>query len=639
MCGICGIVHDDHGYPVDVDVLESMNDAMYHRGPDEGRVHVAAGAALAARRLAIIDVLHSSQPLLNEDGTVVGVMNGEIYNFRELRERLAARGHTFSTRGDAETIVHLYEEEGVDFVRSLDGMFALAIYDTTSRRLVLARDRVGKKPLFYSARPGMISFASELRALLEDPEVPRDLDYQALDCYLAYQYVPAPYSAFKAVRKLPPASVLVYRSGRVSVRRYWSLDYRRKRVVTDRRELHEEIRETIGRAVRRRMVADVPLGAMLSGGVDSAAVVGSMAEASSEPVKTFSVGFDNPAFSELGYARMIATQFGTEHHEHVVRPDAISLIPRIVAHYGEPYADSSALATFYLAELASRHVKVALNGDGGDENFAGYTRYAANSVLRRLERVPPPIRQAVTALAHQMPPRSNVRSTYNRVRRIGRSLGLDAAARYGRYVSYFDSVEREELYTDEFRALIGPSVVADVIERPWNALAGADLLDVMLQTDVETYLPGDLLVKMDIATMAHSLEARSPLLDREVLELAASLPAELKMRGTEKKAIFRDALRGWIPDAILDRPKMGFEVPIVDWFRNELRGYARDVLLDPSTLERGYFRPSHVTGLLDRHAAGREDAANRIWALLMLEHWLRQFVDAPRGASTACAMP
>src|SRR2546421_1903319 len=365
MCGICGVVRADPAHPIDVDVIQSMNDAMRHRGPDEEGTHFGRGVALAARRLAIIDPPGSSQPLSNEDGTVWGVLNGEIYNFQALRTRLRGRGHTFTTDGDGETIVHLYEEEGVDCVRQLEGMFAFALYDSRSRQLVLARDRVGKKPLFYSQRGGSLSFASELRALLEDPEIPRDLDYAALDCYLAYQYVPAPFSAFKAIRKLPPASTLVFRPGHFSIDRYWQLDYRRKRKVDDPRELHEEIRTTIKRAVRQRMVADVPLGAMLSGGIDSAVVVGSMAELSSRPVKTFSVGFENPSFNELHYARMIAKQFGTEHHEYVVKPDAVSLIPKVVAHYGEPYADSSALAAFYLAELASRHVTVALNGDGG----------------------------------------------------------------------------------------------------------------------------------------------------------------------------------------------------------------------------------------------------------------------------------
>jgi asparagine synthase (glutamine-hydrolysing) len=637
MCGICGLVRDDPAHPIDIDVIQSMNEAMRHRGPDDEGTHVGRGVALAARRLAIIDPVRSSQPLSNEDGTVWAVLNGEIYNFQELRNRLIARGHQFATDGDGETIVHLYEEEGVECVKSLEGMFAFGLYDSRSRQLMLARDRVGKKPLFYSHRSDSLSFASELRALLKDPEIPRDLDYQALDCYLAYQYVPAPFSAFKAVRKLPPASTLVYTPGHVSISRYWRLDSRRKRAVGDPREVHEEIRATIKRAVRRRMVADVPLGAMLSGGIDSAVVVGSMAELSPQPVKTFSVGFENPAFNELRYARMIAEQFGTEHHELVVKPDAVALIPKVVAHYGEPYADSSALATFYLAELASRHVTVALNGDGGDENFAGYTRYAANSVLSRLEVLPLALRRAVTAMAQRMPARRNVRSTYNRARRIGRTLGLEPPIRYARYISYFDPLERQELYTDEFRHMIEEPVTADVIEASWDSASGKHLLDVMLETDIETYLPGDLLVKMDIATMAHSLEARSPLLDREVMELAASLPADLKMRGTEKKAILRDSLRGWIPDEILDRPKMGFEIPIVDWFRNELADYAREVLLDPAAIARGFFRESHVAGLLERHRAGREDAANRIWALLMLEHWLRQFVDTPSDAPAAYA--
>jgi asparagine synthase (glutamine-hydrolysing) len=611
--------------------------ALEHRGPDSRGVHASGDVGLGIQRLRVIDLHTGDQPIYNEDRSIVVVLNGEIYNYRELRKRLIASGHRFETNGDTEVIVHLYEEEGPDCVRSLQGMFAFALWDERRNQLLLARDRVGKKPLFYAHRDGAISFASELRALIEDREVPRDLDHQAIDCYLAYQYIPAPLSVFRAIRKLPPASTLVYRDGETRIDRYWRLDYSRKREVADPRELHEEIRDTIRRATRRRMVADVPLGAFLSGGIDSSAVVAAMAEASSQPVRTFSIGFENEAFNELRYASRIAQQFGTEHHEFVVKPDAVELIPRIVHQYGEPFADSSAIPSFYLAELTRRHVTVALNGDGGDESFAGYTRYAGNLVARRLERLPLSLRRLAGAMGERMPVNANVSSTLNRARRLARSLPLDPAARYARHMSYFDWLQRDELYTDEFQELIGDSLAPDVIGGPWYESNGADPIDVMLATDVETYLPGDLLVKMDIATMAYSLEARSPLLDPEVMELAASLPAELKMRGTEKKVILRDALRGWIPDEVLDRPKMGFGVPIVDWFRHDLRDWARDILLDPSTRERGWFDTGYVESTLDRHAAGLEDASSRIWALLVLELWMREFVDRPRAATAALA--
>jgi asparagine synthase (glutamine-hydrolysing) len=472
---------------------------------------------------------------------------------------------------------------------------------------------------------------------MQDPAIPRDLDHQAIDCYLAYQYVPAPLSVFRAARKLPPASTLVYRGGEVKIERYWQLDYSRKRDVADRGALLEEIRDTIFRATKRRMVADVPLGAFLSGGIDSSAIVGAMAEQSSQPVKTFSIGFENAAFDELKYARMISEQFGTEHHEFVVKPDAVDLIPKIVHQYGEPFADSSAIPSFYLAELTRRHVTVALNGDGGDESFAGYTRYVGNLMARRLERLPLPVRRLAAAMGDRLPTNANVSSTVNRARRLARSLPLDAPARYARHMAYFDWLQRDDLYTDEFRELIGESLAPEVIAGPWNSASGTETIDKMLETDVETYLPGDLLVKMDIATMAYSLEARSPLLDPEVMELAASLPAHMKLRGTEKKVILRDALRGWIPDEILDRPKMGFGVPIVDWFRHDLRDWARDILLDPTARERGWFDMGYVETTLERHASGIEDTSNRIWALLVLELWLQEFVDKPRASMPALA--
>jgi asparagine synthase (glutamine-hydrolysing) len=633
MCGIVGQVRED-GASVDRELLESMCAALEHRGPDWRGIHAGNGAGLGIQRLRIVDLETGDQPVYNEDRTVAVVLNGEIYNFRELRERLVSQGHRFETRGDTEAIVHLYEEEGLECVRSLHGMFAFALWDSLRRQLVIGRDRVGKKPLFYSHREGSgLSFASELGALIRDPEVPRDLDYQAIDCFLGYQYIPAPLSVFRGVRKLPPASVLVHREGGVSIERYWRLDYGRKRKIRDRDELHEEIRDSIRRATRRRMFADVPVGALLSGGIDSSTVVAAMAESSSEPVKTFSIGFENESFNELPYARRVAEEFATEHHECLVRPDAVELLPRIVRHYGEPFADSSAIPTFCLAELTRRDVTVALNGDGGDESFAGYPRYFGHPVGRRLERqlerLPLSLRKAIGGVGARMPVKGELSSTVNRARRLARSLPLDSPGRYARLVSYFDWLQRDRLYSPEFKNLVGESLAPSVIADPWHAASGDAPIDVMLEVDVETYLPGDLLVKMDVATMAHSVEARSPFLDPEVMELAASLPAELKVRGTETKVVLRDALRGWIPDDVLDRPKMGFVVPIVEWFRHDLRDWVRDILLDPQTRQRGWFDYRYVEATLDRHARGIEDASPRIWALLVLELWLREFVDGP----------
>jgi asparagine synthase (glutamine-hydrolysing) len=636
MCGIVGQVRED-GRSVDAALVARMCAGLEHRGPDSRGMHVHERAGLGIQRLRVIDLETGDQPIYNEDGSIAVVLNGEIYNFQELRERLQRNGHVFKTHGDTEVIVHLYEEEGPDCVRSLHGMFALALWDEREQRLVVARDRVGKKPLFYHERDGVLTFASELGALMQNGDIPREPDHQALDCFLAYQYVPSPLSAFKGVRKLPPASILVWQDGIRRIDRYWRLDYSRKRRFADPREAHEEILEGIRRAVRRRMIADVPLGAFLSGGIDSSAVVAAMAEASSQPVRTFSIGFENESFNELEHARTVARLFDTEHREFVVRPDAVEIVPKIVRHYGEPFADSSAIPSFYLAELTRRHVTVALNGDGGDESFAGYTRYVANTMAHRLERLPSPMRRAISAVGHRIPPNADIQSTLNRARRLSRSLSLDAPARYARHMSYFDFLDRESLYTPEYKDMIGESLAPGVIAEPWHRASGSSIVDVMLEVDVETYLPGDLLVKVDIATMAYSLEARSPLLDPEFMELAASLPADMKLQGLEKKVALRAALRSWLPDEILDRPKMGFGVPIVDWFRHDLREYVEEILLDRVARDRGYFSERYVRALLDRHILGVEDNSYKIWALLMYELWQREFVDGPLRVPAAAA--
>jgi asparagine synthase (glutamine-hydrolysing) len=636
MCGIAGEIRND-GAPVRPLLLERMCAAIEHRGPDSRGIHADDACGLGIQRLRVIDLVTGDQPVYNEDRSVVVVLNGEIYNYRELRARLIESGHTLKTHGDTEVIAHLYEEEGPDCVNSLQGMFAFAVWDVKKQQLMLARDRVGKKPLFYSHRDGVLTFASELRALMEDPEIPRELDHQALDCYLAWQYVPAPMSVYKAVRKLPPASTLLFRDGDVRIDRYWRLDYSRKRDVSDREALREELLELISRATRRRMIADVPLGAFLSGGVDSSAIVAAMAHASTTPVKTFSIGFENEKFNELPAARRIAELFSTEHHEFVVKPDAVEMIPKIVRHYGEPYADSSAIPSFYVSELTSRHVTVALNGDGGDESFAGYTRYLANNLSHRLERLPLPTRRLVARAGRALPTTRNPSSTVNRVRRLTQSLGRDPAARYSRFMHFFDPFERQALYTDEYAEVVGESVAEGLIASRWAQASGSSDIDIMLEVDVETYLPEDLLVKMDIATMAYSLEARSPFLDPEIMEFAASLPPELKLQGMQKKVILREALEKWLPDDILNRPKQGFGVPLVDWFRGPLEPYVREVLLDPATLDRGYFKRGYIEQLIDGHVAADDDASPRIWALLVHELWHREFVDHAPASDLAAA--
>jgi asparagine synthase (glutamine-hydrolysing) len=610
--------------------VEWMCAAQKHRGPDSRGVHVEGAVGLGIQRLRVIDLDTGDQPIYNEDRSVAVVLNGEIYNYRELRRELAGRRHILSTKGDTEVIAHLYEEMGPACVRELHGMFAFALWDEPRRRLLLARDRVGKKPLFYSVRDGALSFASELRALLEDREIPREVDLEALDCYLAYQYVPAPLSAFRAVRKLPPASTLLYEQGRVSIERYWRLRYDGERRDASGEELHEEIRERIRQAVRRRMISDVPLGAFLSGGIDSSTVVAAMAEASSEPVRTFSIGFEEEDWNELPNARLIADRFSTDHEELIVKPDLVSIVPKVARHYGEPFGDPSSVPSFYVAEMARRGVTVALNGDGGDESFAGYHRYVTATRTHRVASViPGPMRRVIGRLGARSEVRGDPARSVNRARRLARSLGLDDCGHYAEGMALFTAEQRHDLYADGFRErLSGPA--PHLIESTWEEASGDCLVNRMLEADVRTYLPDDLLVKVDVASMAYSLEARSPLLDHELMELAASLPGSMKIRGSERKVVLRDALRGWIPDQILDGPKRGFGLPMVGrWFRGELRDHISQVLTDPATLARGYFSEPCVRELLDRHLDGSRDNSMKLWALMMFEVWHREVVDQP----------
>ncbi|HEU4906248.1 MAG TPA: asparagine synthase (glutamine-hydrolyzing) [Solirubrobacterales bacterium] len=627
MCGIAGQARAG-GAPVEAETIARMCAAQEHRGPDQRGIHTADGVGLGIQRLRIIDLAGGDQPVANEDGSVVVVLNGEIYNYAELREELLRRGHSLSTEGDTEVIAHLYEEEGVECVHRLRGMFCFALWDERRRRLFVARDRIGKKPLYYSRRGGELSFASELRALLQDPAVPREVDPAAIDAYLAYGYVPAPDSVFRGVAKLPPAHRLVFEDGALTVERWWRLDYARKLEVDDVEELHERIRAALRTAVRRRLVADVPIGAFLSGGIDSSAVVATMAELSPRPVKTFTIGFADEDFDELPRARLVAERFGTDHTELVVEPDAVAMLPKLVRHYGEPFGDHSALACFYLAELARDQVTVALNGDGGDESFAGYQRYSSNMLAARLERLPGGLRRGLAAAAGAAGRAADPRALRSRIARFGGRLGGGRERRYLDQVNVFDAAGRASLYSTEFAAAVMPDQADEALLGPWREASGAELLDQLLEVDASVYLPGDLLAKIDIATMAFSLEARSPLLDHELMELAAAIPTAHKARGAQRKIALRGALRGRLPDEVLDGRKQGFELPVARWLRGDLAPFAREVLLDRAAAERGWARPEAVAALLDEHLAGAADHGRRLWSLLSLELWAQETLDA-----------
>jgi asparagine synthase (glutamine-hydrolysing) len=511
-------------------------------------------------------------------------------------------------------------------------MFAFALWDRRRRRLLVARDRLGKKPLVYSQHNGTLWFGSEGKSILQDPSVSRAVDFDAVDAFLHFGYVPDPLSTFAALRKLPPAHLMTWERGALEIRRYWRLSYAPKAVYRTSADAHEAIRETLLEATRLRMRSDVPLGAFLSGGVDSTAVVAAMAMEASGTVRTFTVGFDVDRFDETAQAREVAKLFGTEHTDLRLEPDAIEVLPTLVWHYGEPFADESAIPSLYLAEAARRHVTVALNGDGGDESFAGYDHYFAGLVANRLRWVPSPVADAVGALSGALggdPPRLVLA---RRARSLAKAMTLSEADAKTFLAAYFDEAERAALYTEEFRAELArlePLSAPRIIPRALEHSDAPTPLERLLDADVNTYLPSDLLVKMDIATMAHSLEVRSPLLDHVFMELAAGLPASLKRRGRTSKVALKDALRRWVPDHVLDRPKMGFSVPLADWFRGGLRELPNEVLLDSRALERGIFREQAIRTLISHHLEGRADNSRKLWALLQLELWFRAYVDSP----------
>jgi asparagine synthase (glutamine-hydrolysing) len=636
MCGIAGQARAD-GSPVEENLVVRMCAAQEHRGPDARGVHLEGPVGLGIQRLRVIDLATGDQPVYNEDGSVAVVLNGEIYNYAELRRELLQAGHTLATNGDTEVIAHLYEEYGTGCLSRLEGMFCFALWDSRRQRLFVARDRVGKKPLFYSLRNGVLSFASELRALLQDRDIRREIDPEAIDAYLAYGYIPAPLSAFRGVHKLPPAHLLIYQEGALTIERYWQLDYSAKRRVDDVRELDEQIRASLRTAVAKRLASDVPLGAFLSGGIDSSAVVAAMAEQSTQPVKTFSIGFSDDAFNELPRARLVAERFSTDHHELVVEPDAIEMLPKLVRQYGEPFGDHSALPSFYLAQLASEHVTVALNGDGGDESFAGYQRYSSNLLAARLERLPAPLRHTVAAAAGSLGGDTDPRAWRSRAQRFATRLAGGRHERYLQQVSVFGEDERRALYTPDFARQVAGADADELLLGPWRGASGADLLDQLLEVDATVYLPGDLLAKIDIATMAFSLEARSPLLDHEFMELAASIPVEHKASGGRRKIALKRALRGWLPDTILDGRKQGFQLPVARWLQTDLAPFAREVLLDRQSVERGWTRTAEVEALIEQHTAGTADHSDRLWSLLVLELWADSLADPAPEPEVAVA--
>lgn len=621
MCGIAGVVNSECG-GVEAATIRRMCQSIAHRGPDDEGIFVKDGAGLGVRRLSVIDLAGGHQPVFNEDKTVCVVYNGEIYNVPELRQDLEGRGHCFSTNTDTEVIVHLYEEMGRDCVLKLRGMFAFAIYDTRNRRLLLARDRLGIKPLHYAIANGRLLFGSEIKSILAVAPELAVIDQTALWEYLYFGYIPDPATAFVPIRKLPPGHILTFESEKVSVERYWDLPEYGTHQPRSEEECLQELEYRLAEAVRIQLIADVPLGALLSGGTDSSTVVALMARASSRPVKTFSIGFQHADFNEAPYARLVAERFGTEHHQLILEPDVVETVEALTRSLEEPFGDSSMLPTYYISQLARQHVTVALSGDGGDEVFAGYERYQIHLHRRNFNWVPAWAGNSYRKHLHpRLPPSVPARS-------LAYSVSLPWAERYLEGISLQPFDREMSLLTNDFRATaVGDRDPMSALRKYLDDAPARDRLSRALYLDTKTYLPGDILAKVDRMSMLASLEVRVPILDHLFLEWVTSLPPEWKMRGAKQKYIFTKlAERVGVPKEVLDRPKQGFALPLRHWMRNELKDLITSVLLDASTLQRGYLKPQGVRCLLDEHFQGRRDHSARIWRLLMFELWHRNFL-------------
>ncbi len=625
MCGIAGFISKDKDAPV-VEreiLLDRMCRVITHRGPDEQGLAVEGRAALGMRRLSIIDLKCGSQPIYTEDGNLFIVFNGEIYNYQELKKELESRGHRFKTNSDTETILLAYKEFGAECLQKLRGMFAFAIWDKRDESLFIARDRVGKKPLFYAlTAPGNFVFGSELKVLQAHGEISNEMDFSALDAYLTFGYVPEEFCIFRDVKKLAPGHFLIFKDGKITTQKYWDFRYEKPLEIKSEDEYAEKLRELIKESVKIRLISEVPLGAFLSGGVDSSTVVGMMSQLSETPVKTFSIGFNEDSFDELKYARIAAKHFNTEHHEFIVTPDLVEIVDELVWHFDEPFADSSALPTFMVSKMARDFVTVVLSGDGGDELFAGYTRYVTDKKRSGLEKLPSAFRRnLLKPLSEALPHGAKGKNyLYN--------VSLEAIERYIDSVSHIGALKKRSLYSAKFLQNLNGDFgkAEEVFAQIARRVSTGNETDNLLYLDSKTYLPSDILTKVDRMSMAASLEARVPLLDHKLIEFVMQIPTELKLKGLETKYIFRKAVRGIVPDEILNRPKQGFGVPIGDWINLQLKDKIHETLSEKKTLERGFFEAKYIKVLLDEHARNRRDHSSALWILYILELWQRRFL-------------
>ena len=630
MCGICGII-DYKGNTIDKELISKMNSLMVHRGPDDEGIYICKqqlkpSVGLGHRRLKIIELSEAGhQPMANEDESIWIVFNGEIYNYQDLRVELENKGHSYKSHSDTETIVHLYEEYGVDCVRYLRGMFSFAIWDKKKDILLLARDRTGKKPLLYTYRNDIFCFASEFMPLLASGLVKREVNYTAINYYLTFGYIPAPLTIYNNVFKLLPAHRLILSNKKINIEKYWQLDYSKK-INLPEQDAIDEVLRLLEESVKIRLYSDVPLGAFLSGGIDSSTIVALMSKLSSKKVKTFSIGFEEDDYNELKYAKYIAKRFNTEHSEFIVKPKALEILPLLVERFGEPFADSSCIPTYYVSQQTKKHVTVALGGDGGDELFAGYERYQAMMLAETYQRMPLIAKRFIRSFTAILPDSLNQRNGLRRVKRFLYAAAMPFQERYLKWVCIFEDKLKQEICADSFLQSVDEAVPLRFLKSFLSCRNPVSLIDSLLFTDTMTYLPNDLLVKVDIASMANSLESRSPFLDHILMEFIAKLAPEYKIRTLIKKYILKKAVKNLIPKENIYRRKMGFGMPIGKWFRGELKSFLSQTLLSKSSLDRGYFKPDKIKNMVNKHIDGKKDYASQLWTILMLELWHQRFL-------------
>lgn len=626
MCGIYGIVSRVPDKAVDVVALRRMGQLLVHRGPDDEGCRVDEHAGLGVRRLSIIDLATGHQPVTNENGTLWLVFNGEIYNYQELRNVLVSRGHAFVSNSDTEVIVHAYEEYGDRCVDHLNGMFAFAVWDAPRRRLYIARDRLGIKPLYYWVGNGQIVFGSELKTIISHPDVPRRIDPAALDQFLTLEYIPSPRTIFQGIHKLPPGHWLIFDDMGLTVEPYWDIPLRE--TPQGEAACAEMLTDMISDAVRMQLVSDVPLGALLSGGIDSSTVVAFMSEGMSIPVQTFSIGFDDETYNELPYARSVATHFATDHSEELLRPDIAALAEQLVRHLDEPFGDFSVFPTYLVCKLASQSVKVVLSGDGGDEVFGGYDTYVAQYVDQYYRWLPAALRKkTLPALMDWLPPQSAKKGLINKAKRFVEGEALPASLQHARWMMFMTDDDKAQLYRPGLQASLNGCTATSLLEGHFQRAKRSDPLAQQQYVDIKTYLVDNILTKVDRMSMASSIEARVPLLDHRIVEFALSLPPHYKLRRGRTKLILKRAMHGLIPEAVLKRPKQGFSIPLKHWLRGPLQPLMTDLLSTDCIRRRGYFEPRTVNRWMSEHLQGRANHSHRLWALMVFELWNRQILS------------